>query len=111
MMQMMMQSMGPMAMGKGGGKGKGGNLATPQWHDPEQFLRMNNVEEHGASSFRQLPDATQQLIISAGSLGGSRDPTAVLITRMSKAKQGTLMPQIAQNPGDWFCPGCADLQF
>merc|ERR1712232_1524068 len=100
-------------MGGGGGMGsaKGGGQVSTKWQDPEQFLVNNSIEEHGAQSFRQLPEAQQQLVMSAGSLGGSRDPTAVLISRMAKAKRGNLQPQMAQNPGDWFCSGCNDLQF
>jgi len=76
--------------------------------DVEEFLNSNKIQEHAKDSFRNLATTTQQLIMAAGTLGFARDPTAVLISRMSKAKRGTLEPE-SKKPGDWEC--CGDLQF
>jgi len=126
MMEMMMGAMGCKGgCGDSGGFNSGGynsggfnynpnnipHIPRVAWHDPDVFLTLNFVEEPAAAAFRELPESMQQLVIAAGSLGGSRDPGAVLVGRIGKARKGQLQPQTPKNPGDWFCSGCADLQF
>mmetsp|Transcript_37274 Transcript_37274/g.67927 ORF Transcript_37274/g.67927 Transcript_37274/m.67927 type:complete len:320 (+) Transcript_37274:1-960(+) len=76
----------------------------------EQFLMSAGIEAHGMEKFRELPDDLKNLVMEAGSLSDARDPTAVLISRCSKAKAGTLKPAMMM-PGDWNCPNCGDHNF
>eukprot|EP00931_Biecheleriopsis_adriatica_P088578 TRINITY_DN6286_c0_g1_i1.p1 TRINITY_DN6286_c0_g1~~TRINITY_DN6286_c0_g1_i1.p1 ORF type:complete len:896 (+),score=116.45 TRINITY_DN6286_c0_g1_i1:130-2688(+) len=72
----------------------------------DAFLLSNNIEAHAVDTFRSLPPELQSRVMDAGSLSDARDPTAVLISRMNKARNGTLK---ASQPGDWQCPACGDL--
>lgn len=102
---------GGMCAGKGCSKGSKGGKGKGPWFDPEEFLRLNLVDPSAADSFRQLDQQTQQMIIRAGSLKSGRDPTAILISRITKVRHGQPLPEVMSNPGDWFCYGCGDLQF
>jgi len=78
--------------------------------DPEAWLSQYPLEIHAADQFRQLPPNLQRLVMDAGSLADARDPSAVLISRMSKAKSGVLQP-LQTMPGDWNCPVCGEHNF
>merc|ERR1712151_1179840 len=69
------------------------------------------VDEKAKESFKNLDQWSQQMIMRAGSLRAGRDPTAILISRMNKLRRGEPLPEVMHNPGDWYCPGCGDLQF
>jgi len=78
--------------------------------DPETWLSQYTVEAHAADTFRGLAPNLQQLIMDAGSLADAREPTAVLVSRINKARSGTLQP-LMTSPGDWNCPQCGDHNF
>merc|ERR1712048_298695 len=87
---------------------------TLQVADPvvDEFLLSNEIQDHAAMRFKGLDKATQEMIMSRGSLEGSRDKTAVLMSRMRQAAEGTLTSRSAEpQNGDWYCPNCNDLQF
>merc|ERR1719502_2088397 len=79
----------------------------------DEFLLRFNIQDHAAVRFKALDKETQQSIMNRGSLEDARDPTAVLISRMSKAFNGQLDSSNTQQAsnGDWYCPNCGDLQF
>merc|ERR1712066_259150 len=76
----------------------------------ESFLEINKIEEHAATSFRGLTPELQSLIMDAGTLADARDPTAVLVSRINKAKSGILQPLMSM-PGDWNCRRSGDHNF
>lgn len=76
----------------------------------EAFLAENGIEHHAGETFRGLQSHLQRLVISAGTLKDARDPTAVLISRINKARNGTLQP-VHSMPGDWQCSNCSDHNF
>jgi len=78
--------------------------------NPEEFLEVYGIEGPAADKFRELPLEQQTLVMDAGSLADARDPAAVLVGRINKAKLGTLKPA-AMMPGDWKCPACGDHNF
>jgi len=78
--------------------------------DPETWLSQYTLEGHAADTFRGLSPDLQQLIMDAGTLADARDPTAVLVSRINKAKSGMLQPLMTM-PGDWNCPQCGDHNF
>eukprot|EP00930_Biecheleria_cincta_P003901 TRINITY_DN10480_c0_g1_i1.p1 TRINITY_DN10480_c0_g1~~TRINITY_DN10480_c0_g1_i1.p1 ORF type:complete len:505 (-),score=89.87 TRINITY_DN10480_c0_g1_i1:14-1453(-) len=78
--------------------------------DPETWLSQYSLEGHAADTFRGLSPEMQQLIMSNGSLTDARDPTAVLVSRINKAKSGLLQPVMTM-PGDWNCPQCSEHNF
>lgn len=107
-------------------------------HDEvEAFLQKNIFDDNVVQKFRELDPDLQRLIISRGNMQTARDPNAVLMSRITLARQGKLtapaprpeaMMMAAQGmsmgmeggrgshhqppmAGDWFCPGCGDLQF
>lgn len=87
--------------------------ASPQ---VEAFLASHRVEAHAAEQLRTLPEELQMLVVKQGPLHFAREPTAVLIARIAKARQGELSESTSQHfteqrPGDWTCPSCKDLQF
>lgn len=72
--------------------------------DPiEMFLYGHTVEDHVATQLRELPADMQKKVIDGGSLKGARDPTAVIIKRLSSLN--------VARAGDWYCSKCFDLQF
>jgi len=73
----------------------------------QAFLSHNNIQSHAAERFLALPPEEQMNIVAMGPLTDARDPTAVLITRMTKGGRSVQTP----SPGDWYCPNCGDLQF
>lgn len=87
-----------------------GDITPAGQQEVEDYLAKNMIQDHAAASFRELPGSIQALVMSAGGLADARDPTAVLISRMAKAKNGTLQPE-RKMPCDWDCPGCGDHQF
>merc|ERR1711957_48064 len=78
--------------------------------DVEAFLQSNAIEDHAAGVFRELPGTLQKVVMDAGSLADARNPTAVLVSRIGRAKQGTLKME-EMRPGDWKCPVCGDHNF
>lgn len=78
--------------------------------DIDKWLDQFNIQEHAANLFRLLTREQQNSVLARGSLHDARDPTAVLIHRMSVAKQDP-EPRVSSKPGDWYCPNCNDLQF
>lgn len=73
----------------------------------QAFLLNNRIQPHAASQFLQLSPAEQRNVMDRGSLHDARDPTAVLITRMTRRALETEI----RKPGDWNCPNCNDWQF
>jgi hypothetical protein len=71
--------------------------------DAFKFLDGHDIEERVRQQFENLPPELQQAVMAGGSMHGARDPTAVLINRMSKAQ--------CPRDGDWFCQKCGDHQF
>lgn len=67
----------------------GGPSAVPTVQDPEveAFLAMNPVDSGTASRFRALPLNLQRMVLVRGSLVGTRDPSAVLMSRVRDAIQ------------------------
>lgn len=53
----------------------------------ERFLIIERVEPHAAARLRRAPRVVQQAVVSRGSLAGTRDPTAVLMTRIRDAEK------------------------
>lgn len=53
--------------------------------EAELFLTQNSVEPHAAQRLRSLPPEQARQVIRRGSLQGSRDPSAVLISRCRDA--------------------------
>mmetsp|Transcript_3156 Transcript_3156/g.9213 ORF Transcript_3156/g.9213 Transcript_3156/m.9213 type:complete len:432 (-) Transcript_3156:105-1400(-) len=53
----------------------------------ERFLIIERVEPHAAARLRRASKAVQQAVVSRGSLAGTRDPTAVLMTRIRDAEK------------------------
>mmetsp|Transcript_85396 Transcript_85396/g.134832 ORF Transcript_85396/g.134832 Transcript_85396/m.134832 type:complete len:476 (+) Transcript_85396:67-1494(+) len=80
--------------------------ATAAEVDPLTFISQHEFQQHAVEQFLALPDEAKVAVMSAGSLDGARDKTAVLISRMAKAKGGGKGRQV-----DWFCNQCGDLQF
>lgn len=64
-------------------------LPTPQSQDPEveAFLALNPVDTGTAARFRALPVNLQRMVLLRGSLVGTRDPSAVLMSRVRDAIQ------------------------
>lgn len=57
----------------------------------EEFVEGHDIDEEKKRSFLSMDRTTQQAIIAKGTLTGSRDPTAVLVSRMKQvheAKRG-----------------------
>merc|ERR1712039_812004 len=76
----------------------------------DTFLESNGISPDACQTFRELAPSLQKLVIDVGSLADARDPTAVLISRMKKARHGEL--RVAEmRPGDWKCPACGDHNF
>eukprot|EP00930_Biecheleria_cincta_P027946 TRINITY_DN19522_c1_g1_i2.p1 TRINITY_DN19522_c1_g1~~TRINITY_DN19522_c1_g1_i2.p1 ORF type:complete len:401 (-),score=61.06 TRINITY_DN19522_c1_g1_i2:857-2059(-) len=80
-------------------------VSSPQ--TVQAFLNHNNIQPHAAERFLALPPEEQMNIVAMGPLTDARDPTAVLIARMTKGGRTVQTP----SPGDWYCPNCGDLQF
>jgi len=53
----------------------------------ERFLIIERVEPHAAARLRRAAKLVQQAVVSRGSLAGTRDPTAVLMTRIRDAEK------------------------
>mmetsp|Transcript_97739 Transcript_97739/g.203942 ORF Transcript_97739/g.203942 Transcript_97739/m.203942 type:complete len:429 (-) Transcript_97739:37-1323(-) len=53
----------------------------------ERFLIIERVEPHAAARLRRAPREVQTSVVSRGSLAGTRDPTAVLMTRIRDAEK------------------------
>eukprot|EP00448_Togula_jolla_P025802 CAMPEP_0170653238 /NCGR_PEP_ID=MMETSP0224-20130122/47305_1 /TAXON_ID=285029 /ORGANISM="Togula jolla, Strain CCCM 725" /LENGTH=672 /DNA_ID=CAMNT_0010985105 /DNA_START=62 /DNA_END=2080 /DNA_ORIENTATION=- len=62
-----------------------GGLADPE---VEAFLAANTVDPQAAARFRALPSDLQRLVLLRGSLVGTRDPSAVLMSRVRDAMTG-----------------------
>lgn len=62
---------------------------APATADPEveAFLAMNPVDSGTAARFRALPINLQRMVLMRGSLVGTRDPSAVLMSRVRDAIQ------------------------
>lgn len=58
--------------------------------DPEveAFLAVNPVDQQAAARFRALPVELQRMVLVRGSLVGTRDPSAVLMSRVRDAMSG-----------------------
>jgi len=78
--------------------------------DVENFLLANMVNDQAAQQFREMPPDKQRVVMNRGSLADSRDPTAVLISRMVAIKKAQKNICLAGGQ-DWTCPGCWDIQF
>lgn len=64
--------------------------------DPEveAFLAINPVDQQAAARFRALPLELQRLVLArGGSLVGTRDPSAVLMSRVRDAMSGGTTPK------------------
>eukprot|EP00930_Biecheleria_cincta_P055314 TRINITY_DN41643_c0_g1_i1.p1 TRINITY_DN41643_c0_g1~~TRINITY_DN41643_c0_g1_i1.p1 ORF type:complete len:665 (-),score=94.26 TRINITY_DN41643_c0_g1_i1:83-2077(-) len=91
----------------------------------DQFLKDNPVEPHAERRLRELDPMLQRLVISRGSMSGTRDPTACLIGRIVKVEKepvpmdfqillpamAAMAPPAEGKPGDWICSECGDHQF
>mmetsp|Transcript_75065 Transcript_75065/g.156454 ORF Transcript_75065/g.156454 Transcript_75065/m.156454 type:complete len:146 (+) Transcript_75065:2-439(+) len=66
----------------------------------EAFLQQSRVKKKVADRFRSLPDHLQQAVMSRGTLGSSRNPSGVLITRMREAQEGQGASENAGADGD-----------
>lgn len=84
----------------------------------EAFLERHTIEPHAADMLRGMSPGLQQMVVNIGALDGSRDQTAALMSRIGQAKSGnTAFPELKgpngqeAKDGDWYCPGCNDLQF
>jgi hypothetical protein len=53
----------------------------------ERFITNEEVEPYAAARLRRAPRVVQQAVVLRGSLTGSRNPTAVLMTRMRNAEK------------------------
>lgn len=64
-----------------------GQPQVPAVADPEveAFLALNPVDSGTASRFRALPLSLQRMVLVRGSLVGTRDPSAVLMSRVRDA--------------------------
>merc|ERR1711994_104458 len=60
---------------------------TPLDPEVEAFLAVNPVDQGTAFRFRALPLSLQRLVLHRGSLVGTRDPSAVLMSRVRDAIQ------------------------
>merc|ERR1719387_491837 len=55
----------------------------------ERFLAVERIEPHAAARLRRTPKHVQDAVVARGSLSGTRDPTAVLMTRIKEAERDT----------------------
>lgn len=87
-------------------------IASPQ---VEAFLTSHRLQPHAAMQMRMLPEALQMIVLNQGPMHCARDPTAVLVARIAKVRQGvapTISPESTgqifaeARPGDWACPNC-----
>mmetsp|Transcript_106967 Transcript_106967/g.300853 ORF Transcript_106967/g.300853 Transcript_106967/m.300853 type:complete len:432 (-) Transcript_106967:216-1511(-) len=66
----------------------------------ERFLVVERIEAHAAARLRKASKYVQETVVSRGSLSGTRDPTAVLMTRIRDAEReappGEAQPTPAQ---------------
>merc|ERR1712076_135756 len=85
-------------------------VAGPDEQTIADYLEKHQIQEHVAQDFWTLPPDVQHLVMHAGSLADARDPTAVLLSRIKKAWQGTLRA-METKPGDWICPMCSEHNF
>lgn len=84
--------------------------------DVSNFLSSHHIQPSVAEQFRNLAPGLQKLCMEKGSMADARDPTAVLISRMTAVRKGhqpdsPMQPKVDPLPGDWYCPKCNDLQF
>merc|ERR1719447_2723728 len=57
--------------------------------DVEAFLRAEpEIEERAATMLRSKPPEVQRMVLSRGGLSGTRNPTAVLVSRIRNAEEG-----------------------
>jgi len=52
----------------------------------EEFLRANDVDERAQAALRIAPEAAQRAVLGRGDLGGARNPSSALLTRIKDAK-------------------------
>eukprot|EP00927_Polykrikos_kofoidii_P040349 TRINITY_DN34511_c0_g1_i1.p1 TRINITY_DN34511_c0_g1~~TRINITY_DN34511_c0_g1_i1.p1 ORF type:complete len:408 (-),score=62.88 TRINITY_DN34511_c0_g1_i1:227-1450(-) len=64
----------------------------------ERFLAAECVEPHAAARLRKTSKKVQDSVVSRGSLSGTRDPTAVLMSRIRDAEK-EMPPEVASTPG------------
>eukprot|EP00928_Gymnodinium_smaydae_P027572 TRINITY_DN21286_c0_g1_i2.p1 TRINITY_DN21286_c0_g1~~TRINITY_DN21286_c0_g1_i2.p1 ORF type:complete len:278 (-),score=77.15 TRINITY_DN21286_c0_g1_i2:163-996(-) len=62
-------------------------VTVPASDDVERFLKVENVEPHAAARLRRSTPIVQKLVIARGTLSGTRDPSAVLMTRIRDAEK------------------------
>lgn len=72
----------------------------------QAFLSSQKIEFHAIQQFLQLTPQQQLNVMARGSLHDARDPTAVLISRMTRSNT-----VVERRAGDWICPTCGDFQF
>lgn len=84
----------------GGLPSVGGPRGEPN-PEVEAFLINNPVDPHAATTLRGLPKHLQRAVLSAGTLAGARDGSAVLLSRVRAATSGELKPP----PPDVLFPG------
>mmetsp|Transcript_80340 Transcript_80340/g.232108 ORF Transcript_80340/g.232108 Transcript_80340/m.232108 type:complete len:428 (-) Transcript_80340:81-1364(-) len=66
----------------------------------ERFLIIERVEPHAAARLRRASRHVQQAVVSRGSLAGTRDPTAVLMTRIRDAEKEHPPPEAVPTSQD-----------
>lgn len=64
----------------------------------ERFLSIECVEPHAAARLRKASKYAQDSVISRGSLSGTRDPTAVLMSRIRDAEKDAPAEERAATP-------------
>merc|ERR1719221_436362 len=69
------------------GAASAGMASAPADPEVEAFLAVNPVDQGTAFRFRALPLSLQRLVMMRGSLVGTRDPSAVLMSRVRDAIQ------------------------
>jgi len=82
--------------------------ATPE--EVEQFLILNQVEQHAQDKFRAMNPQAQRWVINRGGLNNANDKTGAFIGRMVQVER-VANGQVQVPPGDWICANCGDHQF
>merc|ERR1712039_1017107 len=96
----MMNSM--MAASRASPYGDGGKAASSA--DVDAYLELHDVDNNARLKLKQLPPTLQSLVI-AQRLDEDMDPSASLVSRITKAKM------FAPEDGDWICEACQDFNF
>merc|ERR1712113_747210 len=85
---------------------------------PENWIAMHpDLELRAKEKFLAMDPKLQLVVMKKGTLHGTRDPTAVLMSRIKLVLATGILPPAPEAKlqpraeGDWTCPSCHDHQF